>query len=105
MTTAESTRSEGGGGVTGQDEGRLSTADSKGGTAQHLAPTADPASGAAEVVSTAGARGKFVPMTVAATIGDVRVRPLIDTGAGVSLVHVATLERLQAQGVKCVVHQ
>jgi hypothetical protein len=26
-------------------------------------------------------------------------------GAGVSLIHTTTLERLQAQGVKCVVHQ
>jgi hypothetical protein len=56
------------------------------------------------VLATTGTE-RFVPMTVDATIGDMWVWPLIDTGAGVSLVHAATVERLQLGGVRCVVRQ
>jgi hypothetical protein len=44
-------------------------------------------------------------MTVDADIGGVHVQLLVDTRAGVSLIHATTLERLQAKGIKCVVHQ
>lgn len=47
----------------------------------------------------------FVPMTVDTKIGGVHVQLLVDTGAGVSLIHATTLKHLQAHGVKCVVHQ
>lgn len=60
---------------------------------------------ATDVVLTTTTRSKFVPMTVEARIGEVRMRLLVDMGAGVSLIHATTLERLQVQGVKCVVHQ
>jgi hypothetical protein len=58
-----------------------------------------------DAVLMAGTRVRFVPMTVEVRIGEVCVQPLVDTGAGVLLIHTTTLQRLQAQGVKCMVHQ
>jgi hypothetical protein len=59
----------------------------------------------ADMVMAAEAHARFVPMTMDATIRGVHIRPLVDTGAGISLVHTTTLECLQSKGVKCVVHQ
>jgi hypothetical protein len=58
-----------------------------------------------DAVLMAGTRARFVPMTVEVRIGEVCVWPLVDMGVGVSLIHTTTLEQLQAQGVKCMVHQ
>ncbi len=63
------------------------------------------ATGASDVVMAADACGRFVLMTVHTEIGGVGMRPLVDTGAGVSLIHVTTLEWLQTHSIKCVMHQ
>jgi hypothetical protein len=70
-----------------------------------IAPPCPHALPAADIVMATEACAQFVPMTVDTSIGGVHVQPLVDTGAGVSLIHTMTLEHLQAQGIKCVVHQ
>jgi hypothetical protein len=44
-------------------------------------------------------------MTISAMVGNVHIWPLVNTGVGVSLIHTATVEQLQLQGVKCIVHK
>lgn len=58
-----------------------------------------------EKVAVATTNARFVPMTIGAQVGEVHIRPLVDTGAGISLIHAATVERLLLQGVKCVVRK
>ncbi len=58
-----------------------------------------------EKVAVATTNARFVPMTIGAQVGEVHIRPLVDTGAGISLIHTATVERLLLQGVKCVVRK
>jgi hypothetical protein len=90
--------------VTGGGEAKEAKSSDAVSTGPTGCPTADTTT-RAHVVMAADAHGRFVPMTVNAEIGGVRVRPLVDTGAGVSLIHATTLEQLQAHDVKCVVHQ
>lgn len=61
--------------------------------------------GMSDMVMAVDAQVCFVPMTVDTDIRGIHVQPLVDTRVGVSLIHVTTLEHLQSNGVKCVVHQ
>jgi len=46
----------------------------------------------------------FTPVTVQASIGARSIRLLLDTGSGVSLIPVSTLQQLRSAGMGCIAH-